>query len=627
MILVIVESPAKAKTIKKFLGSGFDVDSSAGHIRDLPRSEMGFDTESLKVSYEVLDSKKGIVARLRKKTKSATKVLLATDMDREGEAIAWHLWKVLNPKVFARISFNEITPKALKNAVQNETSIDINMVAAQEARRLIDRYVGYTVSPWLARAVDRRRVSAGRVQTVALRIICEREQSVRDFISEPYFVIVASMQSGDTTWTATLDASNLIPKEQKIRHLIDNFEAQNICDFIISRASLKVASIERKQRKQKAPPAFTTSTLQQAASNALGMTPKITMSLAQKLYEAGYITYMRTDSKNLSDDAIADIRGWLAKFIEAKQIAAPLIPSEPNKWKSAADAQDAHEGIRPSNVADLGKSIEGGNIKETTALRSLYQLIWRRAVSSQMSDAIYNQTIIKLTSPTDPRRGSPYHFSSKGSELVMPGWRFLMKDDMTEDGKGNDAENEGGESQELPLLHEGESCKVKGAVSDRRLTKPPNRFSEAALIKELERQGIGRPSTYAATIETLLYREYAVVTGKKHIVPTDLGFLVLSELVGKFSFVEIAFTRDMESELDDISTGKISFRSFMSNQITQLNNNLEKHGGMVTFDSPATAPVKDCPRCGKGKMFVRQGRSGDFLGCNNYPKCKHSENI
>lgn len=626
-ILVIVESPAKAKTIRKYLGDGFDVDSSAGHIRDLPASEMGFNLEDMKPEYVVLDDKKAVVARLKKKSKGASKVLLATDLDREGEAIAWHLLQVLRPSAYERIVFNEITPKALKHAVQNPVKLDLSKVAAQECRRLLDRFVGYSVSPWLKHKMPGRgRLSAGRVQTIALRIVVEREDSILNFNSEPYYVVKASHAFNGIEFHSVLDASPLIPDDQKIRHLTDLYTAQNICDFILQKQSLRIVNIDKKERQVRPPPAFTTSTLQQAASNSLGFAPKLTMSLAQKLYESGLITYMRTDSLNLSDEAIHDIRTWLAKLIAHKNIAEPLLPDNPNKWKSADGAQDAHEGIRPSNISDLGKGIEGVNERDSDQLRKLYQLIWRRAVASQMSPAVYDQTIVTFHSHQDPKNGTSYTFISRGSVLRLKGWRFIMNEDGAEDGKSNTDEDTA--EQHLPSgLRSGDTVPVKEIEAVNRRTKPPSRFSEAALIKELERQGVGRPSTFATTIDTIVRREYVCVSKKKQLLPTELGIDVIKAVGGNFRFVEITYTREIEGSLDLVASGSLPFKTVLRTEIQQLQREIEKQGGIPDSAFKKPKIVKDCPACKVGKLVIRDGKNEMFLGCNRYPKCKHSENL
>lgn len=624
-ILVIVESPAKAKTIKKYLGEGFEVDSSVGHIRDLPTSSMGYDEQTLRPQYEVTSDKKKVVARLRKKAKSARRVLLATDLDREGEAIAWHLKEVLNLKDYGRIVFNEITPSALKNAVANETDINMSYVAAQEARRLLDRIVGYTVSPWLQNNMRQSRLSAGRVQSVALLVLVERRRSIESFIPENYYVVKVSVvtQEGES-FEMILDPTPLIPGDQKIRNLTNQHEAQRISDFILNKRQLKVVDVECKDVSEKPPAPFTTSTLQQAASSSLGFKPKQTMGLAQALYQAGKITYMRTDSKNLSEDALSEIRSWLQKYVNAKNITMPIIPPSPNKWTSDAGAQEAHEAIRPSSVFDMGKDLEGSTATETEQLKALYQLIWKRTVASQMSPCLSESTKVTARSPGDPKTSKSYTFVARGKVRKMPGWRLLTENDATDEA-GETPDDIDSDKQILPQVFCNDLLQVKGSGPQKKVTKSPGHFTEASLVKELERNGVGRPSTYASIINTLMMRKYTE-TVKKKIVATDLGVEVVQALQGNFSFMEVHYTKGIEQQLDLITQRQATYKGLLSQQIATLTEEINKNGGAPPARDPKKAvAIKDCPSCEKGKLYLRDSRNGAFLGCDKYPNCRHSE--
>lgn len=638
-ILVIVESPAKTKTLRKFLGEGFDVDSSVGHIRDLPKKEMGFDLETLKPNYEISKDKKQVVARLRKKAKAASKVLLATDLDREGEAIAWHLKQVLglNKKPYGRIVFQEITRSAIQHALNNESDLNMAYVAAQETRRLLDRFVGYSVSPWLTNALPGNgNLSAGRVQTVALLIVCNRHDEIANFIPEPYFVIKAQLNSEGDEWTAELDPDSInidgveskentnVPKG----HLTNTYHAERISDFLLEKGSLKIVDIEETESIVKAPPPFTTSTIQQAASNALGFNPKLTMTVAQRLYEMGKITYMRTDTTNLSDEAIQNIRSWLSSYQKSKQVPEPLFPQKPNKFQSKSGAQEAHEAIRPSDIFDLGKDIEGRTEQDTERMQQLYRLIWKRAVASQMSPAVYDKTTVTLNSAIDPENNSrPYTLKATGRVLKRKGWRMLQGSDQTAEKSGD------GRNQLLPVLKPNTSAKVMSVDADSRQTKPKPYYNEASLVDALEKEGIGRPSTYAATIETLQNKKYVISTkaksNKKVLMPTELGLLVIDTVRGKFQFSEIPYTRNIEEQLDAITHRKATLPDVLSAQIKQLSSEIDALGGVPKRNMKQKPQVVKelCPECGEGQVVARNGRTGPFGGCTNYPKCKYTEEL
>lgn len=637
-VLVIVESPAKAKTFNKYLaGQGFDVDSSAGHIRDLPKTEMGFDLESLRPTYEVTPDKKSVVARLRSKVKQARKVLLATDLDREGESIAWHLAQTLGlkkqNKPYSRIYFKEITKKALLQAIQNELSIDMNMVAAQEARRLLDRYVGYTMSPWLkGQMPGRGRLSAGRVQSVTLRIIVERCRAIENHIEEDYYIVKAHCLADDIVFEAVVNPESVtfkVPLGEKSNipagHISQRVEAQHVADFLLQAGPLTCINIERKRTKEKAPAPFITATLQQAAANKLGFNPKLTMSLAQKLYESGKITYMRTDTENLGEEAVSEIRNWVSQFEKLKNITNTLLPDKPNTFKSNNDAQEAHEAIRPTSFFDMGKSIQGENNSHTEQLKSLYRLILQRALCSQLKPALYDKTVATLQSVGDPKNGKGYELHAKGRVLVDKGWRSMLDGDDTV--TPNDDEDSP-KDQRLPDLVEGERYPVKETTAGDKKTRPPAYFTMASIVNELEKRGIGRPATYSATIDKLQNRKYTVnmKKGRRNVlVATELGCDVNDMLAGKFQFTDIEYTRLMEEKLDLIASKESNVREVLGAQIHQIKHEINQNGGMPDIESFKPQVVQEeCPKCGEGQVVVRNGKSGPFGGCSNYPKCRYT---
>lgn len=624
MKLVIVESPAKVKIIKSFLGSGYDVDSSVGHIRDLPTKSMGFDTESLKPEYEISPDKKQVVARLRKKAKAAELVILATDLDREGEAIAYHLLQTLKPKAYTRIVFNEITKNAVLSALQSPREIDLRMVAAQECRRLLDRYVGYTVSPWLSHSTQQRKMSAGRVQTVALLLLYYRYRAITDFVPQRYFELTTTHNGDKAPWSASLVVKDLIPPDQELNKITSEAQINHIQNFVMNERKLRVQSIEEERKRTRPPAPFKTSTLQQAASNSLkGFTPKVTMNVAQKLYEGGYITYMRTDVESISQEAQDSIRQWLSKYAEAKGIREPVFPETPHKFSASADAQEAHEGIRPSNVYDLGKNIVGSNAIETEKLKELYRLIWLRAVASQMPHYEYDRTTATLVSPNDPHNGRPYRFELTANKPAVLGWKMILAEDATEEKKTSSSST----LQEIPNIQEGDEIPIVTADIAEKQTKPPGYFKEHTLVKTLETEGVGRPSTFASIIETLLRRGFAVTNSKKQFNITDHGVLAIESLLGKFSFVDVNYTKDIESQLDRISKGQARYKEVLSLQIQQLDREIDANGGKPPARKPKEALpiVRRCPQCSSGGLVLRDGSRGVFLACNRYPRCKHSE--
>ena len=565
--LVIVESPAKAKTIGKMLGKDFLVKSSVGHIRDLPEREMGVDIEhNFTPKYVISPKKTKVVEELRKAAKECEIIYLAPDPDREGEAIAWHLREALKAackgKPVFRVQYNEITPRAVREAFEHPGEIDMHRVDAQQARRVLDRIVGYMVSPLLWRQV-RRGLSAGRVQSVALRLVCERERLIQAFQPEPYWVMGAIVHKK----IAPLD--NFSVKLNKIDgakvDIHSEDAAKAVLDDLAGRA-LRVSDVRTRTIQRRALPPFITSTLQQAASSFLGLSPKRTMGLAQHLYEGldfgqgpvGLITYMRTDSVSIARDAQDAARQFVTT-----QYGAAFYPETPNVYRSRASAQEAHEAVRPTDVARTPESLAATAKLEPAALR-LYDLIWRRFLASQMAPARIAQRTGVIASEPPPAQQHQYEFTASASEVLFPGFLKVMELDIRRVREnGDDAEGEADEVDRLPPLEPGASLDLVDWLSDRKETKPPARYSEASLVKTLEANGVGRPSTYAAIIETLDARAY-VTRDKRQLAPTDIGFQVCDLLVLKLNdLFDVGFTAAMEESLDKVEEGGVEWTAMM----------------------------------------------------------------
>ncbi len=652
MNLVIVESPTKARTISKFLGEDFLVESSYGHLRDLPKSKLGIDVKhGFKPTYVIPKKAHGIVEALKKQAAEASLVVLATDEDREGEAIAWHLVQALElgkEKKYERIAFHEITESAIKDALNNPRDIDINLVDAQQARRVLDRLVGYELSPFLWRKI-RYGLSAGRVQSVAVRLVVEREREIQNFKKEEYWSVEAklSKEKNKRVFTASLyaiDGKNLgkmdVANEVEAQKIVSGLKG---ADYVIT--DLAVREITRTP----APP-FTTSTLQQEAARRFGFSAKQTMVIAQRLYEQGFITYMRTDSLNLAASALAQARAVITERFGAKYaLDAPRVYA--NKSKGA---QEAHEAIRPTNLAKTADVVElhdRGQIK-------LYDLISKRTLASQMQAALLEETRAMI----DAKAGK-YTFRARGVGVKFDGFMKVYTEKGDENGNGGEEENT------LPPLKNGEKLKLHELLSLQHFTEPPPRYTDATLIKALEADGIGRPSTYAPTLSTIQDRGYVEKIEKKYR-PTEIGMLVNDLLVEHFpQIVDIQFTAHVEEELDEIAEGKTKWVPVISEFYGPFKKNLEekekevekqveisdtpcphcdkmmliKFGRNGKFlacpdpESKVTLPMPEeaakikeleektaderCPICGK-PMKVRRGRFGFFLGCVDYPKCK-----
>ncbi len=605
--LVIVESPAKAKTIGKYLGPDYQVLASMGHVRDLPKSKMGVDIEhGFEPDYQPIKGKEETIALLKDAADESAKVYLATDPDREGEAISWHLKELLDlPEDKAsRVTFNEITKKVVTESIAAPRDIDQNLVDAQQARRILDRIVGYELSPLLWKKI-RRGLSAGRVQSVATRLVAEREEEIRAFVPEEYWtleVLLDRIAPNTGSFKAQFYGREK-KQELKSKEQVDQVLAA------IQTASFQVSSIKRQDKTRSPAPPFITSTLQQEASRKLNMSPRRTMSIAQQLYEGvdiqgegtvGLITYMRTDSLRLSDEAIAAARQFAAARYGEK-----YLPDTPRRFKTKAGAQDAHEAIRPSNVELTPESIK----KDLTPEQfRLYKLIWSRFLASQMAAAVYDSVNLEVTS-------AGYVFKASRSEVKFPGFLAVY-----EEGK----DEESSEIQTpLPNLKEGEELKNAGVKPEQKFTQPPTRYTEATLIRALEERGIGRPSTYAPTITTIMSREYVVKDGK-YLHTTPLGEVVTNLMKDKFhDIVDYDFTATMENRLDKVESGDENWKSVLedfyqgfSQEMTQAEKDLD--GTRIKVPDELSDEI--CDVCGK-QMVVKSGRFGRFLACPGFPEC------
>ncbi|MCR4285898.1 MAG: type I DNA topoisomerase [Candidatus Kaiserbacteria bacterium] len=583
--LVIVESPAKAKTIEKYLGKDFTVRASVGHVRDLPKSNKdAVDIEGGFIpKYIISPGKEKVIAELKKEAKKADNVFLATDPDREGEAIAWHVAELIKDsnKNLQRVVFHEITEPAVKEAIEHPRAIDINLKEAQEARRVLDRLVGYDLSGLIWKKV-RYGLSAGRVQSPAVRIIMEREREIRAFIPEAYFVLTAHTETEKKTDLPLTCAVE--PREKD--------EAERILK-IGKTHPWAITSIAKTEQKRTPRPPYTTSTLQQSASTRLGFSPSRTMGAAQKLYEAGFITYMRTDSTNMSDIAQKQIIALLHSDFGKEYVT-------PRKYKTKSkSAQEAHEAVRPSN---FGKRTAGS----TDDQKKLYALIWERAVASQMSDAVVERT--KIIANVSGSSEEIPDFVTHGSRVLFDGW--LRVDTRAR-----------GEDVEIPKLAEGDSLTLKELIAEGKETQPPSRYTEAGLIKELEKRGIGRPSTYASIMNTIVQRGYVEKVGKT-LIPTDTGDLVSSFLEEHFTeYIGDDFTSEMENELDEIALGKRTYLKTLSDFYTPFLKMVQSKEDIEKINNLGEGPKEfPCPLCGSD-MVIKLGRGGKFLSCNTYPAC------
>ncbi len=623
MNLVIVESPAKAKTIKKYLGSDFDVIASYGHVRDLVPKEGAVDTEhGFEMKYQIIDRNEKHVQAIAKKLKDADALYLATDPDREGEAISWHLLELLKARrqigkrPVYRVVFNEITKRAVQDAVANPRELSYDLVNAQQARRALDYLVGFNLSPLLWKKV-RRGLSAGRVQSPALRLICERESEIEAFVRQEYWSIEADCIKEPRTFVAKLVEFQGGKVEQFT--VADGTRAEEVRSTLERAANgrLRVEQVERKQRKRHPAPPFITSTLQQEAARKLGFTAQRTMRVAQQLYEGvdvgggavGLITYMRTDSVNLAQEAIAELRAFVAQ-----RYGADHLPDQARIYKTKSkNAQEAHEAIRPTSIlrdpAEVRPFLSAEQAK-------LYELVWKRTLACQMAHALINQVSVSLSA------GGGNLFRATGSTVAEPGFMRVYLE-----GRDDASGAEDDEDTLLPPMVEGELVDLAAIRSEQHFTEPPPRYSEASLVKVLEEYGIGRPSTYASIISTLQEREYALLD-KKRFVPTDVGRVVNKFLTEHFNtYVDYDFTARLEDELDAVSRGEEDWVPLLEQFWRPFKERVDHTQEHVTRRDVIDEPIDErCPTCG-GQLAIRLGRNGRFIGCTKYPDCDYTRDL
>lgn len=587
MQLIIVESPTKARTLARFLGNKFQIEASMGHLRDLPGKKLGVDTEhDFRPEYVIDKKKQAIVSKLKTAAKTAGEVILATDPDREGEAIAWHLQFILHQeaKKFSRIVFHEITQNAIAAALKNPGQVDLKLVDSQQARRILDRLVGYKLSPLLWRKV-RRGLSAGRVQSVAVRLIVEREQAIKAFMPQEYWEIKAELAKDGKNFSVELVKA--VKTKDESRQIVNDLEAANY----------QVKKLTQKQISRHAYPPLITSTMQRLAANRLGWSAKKTMTMAQHLYENGYITYHRTDSVNLAKEAIEMVRAYINSTYGSR-----YLPDQPNFYKSKnKNVQGAHEAIRPTKLAtDFG---EMGQSEQR-----LYQLIWQRFVASQMKPAVFTKTTLIVSAAAV----NEYELKAETEKMEFDGW---MK--ITDGFKQAEIS--------LPALAVGDKLQLIKVLPEQKFTSPPSRYTESTLIKELEKRGIGRPSTYAPIISTIQDRYY-VEKAEKSLKPTAIGETVTGFLMTHFdSIMDYDFTAKMEADLDEIETGKIKSQNLLKNFYLPFDTKLKdviENAKRAKIAAETTG--SKCPDCDQGEVVVRTGRFGKFLSCSRFPDCKYT---
>lgn len=610
--LVILESPSKAKTVKKYLGAGYDVVASTGHIIDLPKSKLGVDVDNdFEPQYVNMKDKADIIKELKKRAKASDVVYLATDPDREGEAIAWHLSHLLNidEKAKVRVTFNEITKTGVQYGMNHPRTIDTDIVNAQQTRRILDRIVGYKLSPFLWKKV-RRGLSAGRVQSVAVRIIVDREEEIRAFKSTEYWSIDAKMSAASSKKTFPAKLTEIDGKKAQI----DNKQQADAILDSLKDAEFIVTNLKKSQRKKQPAPPFTTSTLQQEASRRLSFQARRTMKAAQELYEGvdvegmgavGLITYMRTDSLRISDEAKTAAADLIKNLYGSE-----YLPEKPREFKSKSNAQDAHEAIRPTNVelapAKIKKSL-------TTDQFKLYKLIWERFMASQMANAVMDTVSVDITAGN-------CLFKASGYSVKFDGFTKLYEET-------KDAEEQSGA---LPKIADGEKLKAEEVVGNQHFTQPPARYNEASLIKALEENGIGRPSTYAPTISTIIDRHYVERETGNQLHPTPLGEVITGLLKDKFNnIVDVKFTARVENNLDEIEKGEKDWVETLRKFYKGFAQSLEKaeqdmEGKHLKIPDEPTDVI--CEQCGK-KMVIKIGPYGKFLGCSGFPECKFTKKI
>jgi DNA topoisomerase-1 len=618
--LVIVESPAKAKTIGKYLGKDYVVKASLGHVKDLPKRDLAVDVEhGFEPHYEVIEGKKKLIQELKTAARSAESVYLAADPDREGEAICYHLQEELQDRKggakMYRVMFNEITKNAIRKAFDKPLQVNVSLVEAQQARRILDRLVGYKISPLLWDKV-RRGLSAGRVQTVALRLIVEREREIRAFVKKEYWTIDALLNAKKPPVLAARffkrnDESIEINDEAAARSLIDQVSGS---DFIVQ-------SVTNREKRRNPVPPFITSTLQQESARKLRFSVKRTMMLAQQLYEGvklgnegsvGLISYMRTDSTRVSNDALDEVRQLISE-----RFGTQYRPETPNFYRSKKDAQDAHEAIRPTSVMRAPESVAKYLAEDQL---KLYRLIWMRFVASQMVPAVFDQTTIDVNAAG--KDGAKYIFRATGSVQKFDGYLKVY-----EEGKDQKDEEDEELKHKLPAVTQGEVLKLKSLDPEQHFTEPPPRFTEATLVKELEADGVGRPSTYASILSTIQEREYVKKEGGK-FHPTELGEVVTDLLLESFNdLFEVSYTARMEQELDEIEEGKLDWREAMAEFYTRFEADLEHAARNMTDIKRMEEPTEFlCDKCGR-PMVIKWGRHGKFIACTGYPECTSTREL
>jgi len=611
--LVIVESPAKAKTIGKYLGAGYKVTASMGHLRDLPKSTLGVDLDNGFIpDYQPVKGRENTIKELKAAAKNSSKVFLATDPDREGEAISWHLKELLGlpDSNTYRVTFNEITQKVVKRSVENPRAIDMDLVNAQQARRILDRIVGYKLSPLLWKKI-RRGLSAGRVQSVATRMVVDKESEIRDFVTEEYWLLSVVLELLDNSGKFT---AAFYGKDDKKIELSSEAEVKKVVSAISS-APFSVNSVKRAEKKRSPSPPFITSTLQQDASRRLSMTPRRTMSVAQQLYEGvdiegegtiGLITYMRTDSLRISDDAARDAKEYIFR-----NFGDGYYPDTPNRYKSKSNAQDAHEAIRPSDVLLTPDRIKGSVTSEQF---KLYRLIWSRFVASQMAAAVYDSVTVDTIS-------AGYIFRATHSNIIFPGFTAVYEENHEDDKEQKQSP--------LPELKKGDPLELAEIKEEQKFTQPPARYTEATLIKAMEDTGVGRPSTYAPTVSTILDREYVVKEGK-FLRPTPLGEVVTGLMIDRFAdVVDLKFTARMEELLDSVEKGKDDWKSVLSGFYGGFKKSLDDAEAALEGERirvPDEVSDEICDICGR-QLVIKTGRFGRFLACPGYPECNFTKPI
>ena len=608
--LVIVESPAKARTISKFLGRTYKVEASNGHVRDLPKSQLGVDVEhGFEPKYITIRGRGDVLERIRKEARGAKTVILATDPDREGEAISWHLATILgiDPQSACRVEFNEITEKTVKSAIKTPRQIDMQLVDAQQARRVLDRLVGYKISPLLWAKI-KKGLSAGRVQSVATRMIVDREHEIETFEPEEYWHVGATLASGGQRMEARLYALD------GQRAQIENEQQAAQARARIEQGGFTIKSVKRSERRKHPAPPFTTSNLQQEASRKLGFTTAKTMQIAQQLYEGvdiegrgtlGLISYIRTDSVRLSEEAVAGAREMIAE-----RYGAEFVPEKPNVYKGRKSAQDAHEAIRPANLDLRPEDIKASLTRDQF---NLYRLVYLRFVACQMADAVYETQQIEVASD------SGVSLRCTGERMKFAGFTAVY-----EEGRDEPEEEAAGGMMDV---QEGSAAKVEETSATQHFTQAPPRYTEASLVRALEEKGIGRPSTYAPTISTILARGY-VMREKKQLFPTELGVMITDMMKEYFSdIVDIAFTAGMEEELDDVEAGKREWREVIGEFYGPFEKTLE-HAEQSIEKVEIRDEVSDvvCDKCG-AMMVYKLGRFGRFLACPNFPACRNTKAI